>query len=82
MIYHKLEAFCDLIKAYLFKKYGYTEAQTAFYPLAWYVQTDRASRDFIEGLLTKKPFMIARLLHEGGSVDEAIERLKAYVLED
>ena len=67
------------IERYLLQKYGSAQAARDMEPLKWYIATGRASTEFIWAILTAKPFMIGRLLHKGGSVDEAIQRLKKYV---
>lgn len=48
-------------------------------PLTHYVQTCRASTEFLHKLVDAKPFMIARVLMKGGSYNEAIDRVKAYL---
>ena len=52
------------------------EADCEIAPLAWYVNTGRASTEFLRALVTARPFMVARRLHEGGSYDEVIGRIK------
>lgn len=66
---------------YLMARYGCTEASQNMYPLQWYIHTGRASGDFLRHLLMVKPFMIARKLHEGGSDDEVLHRVKQYLSE-
>ena len=63
------------------RKYGVDQASRDLYPIQWYVRTGRASMEFIKKLCNCKPFMIARLLHEDGSVDEQIKRVRDYVAE-
>ena len=65
------------IQRYLMQRYGVDQSYRDMAPLNWYME--RASLDFIRAVLTAKPFMIARKLHEGGSYDEVIERVKAYL---
>lgn len=67
------------IERYLMDKYGLRQAQVDMAPLKWYIGTDRAPLDFVRLVLGAKPFMVARKLHEGGSYDEAIKRLKRYL---
>lgn len=64
---------------YGIQKYGYDTAQTDVDPLKWYISTGRASTQFLGLLLQKKPYMIARKLHEGGSVQESVDRIKKYI---
>ena len=75
------EKFIIKIETYLMRKYGVDQASRDLYSIQWYVRTGRASMEFIKKLCACKPFMIARLLHEGGSVDEQISRVRAYVEE-
>ena len=63
----------------LMQKHGTDIAHQDFAPLEWYVNTGRASVEFIRLLLGAKPFMIARKLHKGGSYDEVIARIKQYL---
>ena len=67
------------IERYLMQKYGTDAAQSDMAPLRWYVETGRASVDFIRKLMIAKPFMVARKLHEGGSYDEALDRVKKLI---
>ena len=67
------------VQLHLAKKYGWPQSETDVYPLSWYVSTGRASTEFLRSLLEAKPYMIARKLHEGGSVQEAVERVKQYL---
>lgn len=67
------------IHRYLLQKYGTYRAQEDMDPLYWYIGTGRASTDFIWAVLTAKPFMVARKLHQGGSYDDVIRRVKKYI---
>lgn len=67
------------IQRYLMKRYGVDQSSQDISPLSWYIVTGRASVDFIRAVLTAKPFMIARKLHEGGTYDEVIRRVKDYI---
>lgn len=67
------------IKRYMMQKYGCDTADREFAPLEWYIETGRASTGFLHKLLNAKPFMVARKLHEGGSDQEAIDRVAAYI---
>lgn len=77
MSYTKIENFLYEIEHYLMEKYGCDAAYRELSPLKWYITTGRASAPFLHSLLESKPFVIARLLHKGGSDDEVISRLKA-----
>ena len=60
-------------------RWGCAAADREFEPLEWYVNTGRASVQFLEKLFDAKPFMVARKLHKCGSTDETIGRVKAYI---
>ena len=67
------------IQRCLMNKYGVDTARRDMEPLKWYIETGRASVTFIASLLDAKPFMIARILHKGGSYDDVLKRIKKYV---
>lgn len=67
------------IERYMMKKYGVDAASRDIAPLKWYVGTERASLAFLRLLLAAKPFMIGRILHKGGSYEDAIQRVKVYL---
>ena len=67
------------IQLCLMNKYGVDTAQHDMDPLKRYIGTGRASVTFIASLLDAKPFMIARILHKGGSYDDVLKRIKKYV---
>ena len=67
------------IENYLIEKYGTRQASADMAPLRWYVSTGRASVPFLRLLITAKPFMVARKLHEGGSYQEAVDRVKKFL---
>lgn len=67
------------VQKILMEKYGVDEGERDIDPLKWYIHTGRAPTKFIHHLLDAKPFMIARKLHMGGSVNETIDRIKIYI---
>lgn len=67
------------IQRRLIDRYGYDQSVRDMDPLNWYVSTGRASSAFLRLLLEAKPFMIARKLHEGGSVQDVVDRIKTYL---
>lgn len=67
------------IERHLIHKYGTAEAGKDMAPLRWYIDTGRASCDFIRALLSAKPWMVARRLHDGGSYDDVLARVKKYI---
>jgi hypothetical protein len=67
------------IKKVLMEKYGTMAADREIAPLVWYIETGRASTPFLEKLIAKKPYIVARRLHAGGSDMEIIARIKACV---
>ena len=67
------------MECYLMDRYGITQAWRDMDPLKWYINSGRASYQFMGKMMEKKPYMIARKLHEGGSYDDAIKRVKDYI---
>lgn len=67
------------VEAYLMRKYGIDTAYRDMDALRWYIYTGRASASVLMRLGACKPYMIGRILHEGGSVDETIKRIRAYI---
>lgn len=67
------------IKRYMMQTYGCDVADREFAPLEWYIETGRASTDFLRKLISAKPYMVARRLHKGGSDCEAIKRVAQYI---
>lgn len=48
-------------------------------PLQWYINTGRATCEFLRTVFTAKQFMVARKLHMGGSDQEVIKRIMDYI---
>ena len=67
------------IERYLIKHYGTAQAARDMAPIIWYINTGRASCDYLRDLLSAKPFVIARALHKGGSYDDALARVRAKI---
>ena len=67
------------IQRHLIDKYGIDQAERDMAPLQWYISTGRASMQFLHALLDAKQFMVARKLHEGGSDQEVIDRIRHYL---
>ena len=67
------------IESYLMHRYGTLRAEQDVDPLKWYINTSRASNSFVRAIINAKPFMIARRLHEGGSYEDAIKRVRTYL---
>lgn len=67
------------IQRELMVRHGCDAASREIAPLRWYVQTGRASVDFIKALARKSPCTVARRLHKGGSDAEVIQRVKDYI---
>lgn len=57
------------------KKYGCDTAEKDMMPLVWYINTGRASIQFLQDLIDAKPLLIARDLHAGGSYEDTINRI-------
>ena len=62
---------------YMINKYGVDAASRNIQDLEWYVNTGRASTVFLKKLFEAKIFVVARILHRGGSTEDVIKRLKA-----
>lgn len=67
------------IQRHLMDKVGVDESYQLMAPLTWYVNSGRASGDFIRHLMVAKSFMVARKLRQGGAYDEVITRVKSYI---
>lgn len=86
-MYSKTSVSCDNIEMYLFdlkmhmqkKGVTYAEAAELAYPIDWYIGTGRASCEFMHKLIESKLFIVARKLMLGGTIDEAIGRVKEYL---
>ena len=70
------EATLWVIEKCLRDKHGCDQAERDMDPLVWYIRTGRASLEFLRKLSRAKAFMVARRLHESGSYEEAIQRVK------
>lgn len=68
----------------IIEKQGYTYDQSynVVYPLSYYVNTGRASAEFLRNMQYVKPYIMARLLakkYAHGTVDECIAAFKKKV---
>lgn len=68
----------------IMKKHGYSfdQSYNVLYPLSYYINTGRASSEFLHNVQFVKPFVMARLLvkkYEHGTVDECIAAFKKKV---
>ena len=68
----------------IMKKHGYSfdQSYNVLYPLSYYINTGRASAEFLHNVQFVKPFVTARLLvkkYEHGTVDECIAAFKKKV---
>ena len=59
----------------IMSRHGSSAAERHMAPLYWYVNTGRASSDFLKALYNARPVLVARDLAKGGSYDEAIARV-------
>lgn len=75
----KTDRIINSIYMHLLEKYGPDQAERDIYPLAWYINSGRANAAFINKLDEVKPFMIARRLHKGGSVEQQIDRVCSFL---
>ena len=62
----KVEDYIFQVWQYIAKREGTMMADKLISPIAWYINTGRASTDFIRKLLETKYFVIARLLMKYG----------------
>lgn len=60
----------------LMKKHGILEAERLMTPLSWYINTGRASMDFIRRLDDADPKRIITILEQNGSVEDIVSKLK------
>lgn len=67
------------IRQALVERYGTSVAEREFSPLAYYVDTGRASTIFLRKLINANPTMVARVLHRGGSDAQVISGIKYYL---
>ena len=74
-----IESYMWDVERYTREKLGVTESDRVVSPLWWYIDTGRASADFLGRLVQVKPYVIGRLLMKGGSDAEVIDRVKARV---
>lgn len=58
---------------------GVDRGDAACYPLVYYIDTGRASGEFLRKLIAVSPTRIARLLMGGGSDDYIMSRIKGAV---
>ena len=72
-----IDSYLWSVRKYLRGKLGVDAGDREVYPLVWYINSGRASTDFLGRLVQERPYVIGRLLMKGGSVDEAVERIKA-----
>lgn len=75
----KSDSYIMEVERYLLKTIGSARTVGVLTPLTWYINTGRASTAFLNAMYTKKPYQIARVLMKGGSVEEAITRLRDYL---
>lgn len=57
------------------QRHGCTQAERDMQPLVWYINTGRASTEFLRLLMNARPVLVARDLHKGGSYEEVINRV-------
>ena len=79
-MYLKVDEKIWQVQMYLAKSMPFNEAERTVYPLRWWVETGRASALYLKLLPSAKTFMIARKLAKGGSIQDCVDRVKAYLL--
>ena len=77
-----IDSFLWSVQRYIVHKHGVDASYRAMDPLVWYINTGRASMSFLKNLVQAKPFMIGRILMKGGSTDDVIKAVKAYIKYD
>lgn len=75
----KTEYILHYYEKMLWKKHGITEGSRLLYPLKWYLNTGRASADYIHRLADARSKDITAILEADGSVEEVCSRLKEYL---
>ncbi len=75
MSYSEIKTYLFDVERCLMVKYGARRAELDLDPLVWYITTGRAPTSFLKALLEKKPYLVARRLHQGGSHQEVVYRL-------
>ena len=68
----------------IINKHGYSfdQSYNVLYPLSYYINTGRASTEFLHNMQFVKPYVMARILvkgYEHGTVDECIAAFKKKV---
>lgn len=63
----------------MWKRHGITEGSNLLYPLKWYINTGRASADYVHRLADAKSKDIVAILEAGGSVEDVCRGIKDYL---
>lgn len=71
----KIDEYIWAVEAQLRRKHGISQAERYMIPLVWYINTARASAQFLRLLLDTKPSTISRVLEAGGSDEDVINRI-------
>ena len=74
---NRVFAYCTELLVLLSKESTWDQANRYLDPLSWYINTGRASTEFLRRLLATKPYLIARRLMKGGTYDEVLKRIFA-----
>ena len=64
------------VKSPLTQYYGVCRGTMKMYPLEYYINSGRASADFLRKLLSADPKIISKILSYGGSDAEVMDRIK------
>ena len=75
-MWNKIDDHLYQVYRYLMIRYGISSADRMIDPLRWWIQTGRASVPFLHRFLDTQPYMIGRRLAKGGSVQEAVDRVR------
>ncbi len=63
------------IQREIMARHGVDQSNRYIAPLRWYVDTGRASTEFLNRLYAARPVLVARDLAKGGSDQEMLERV-------
>lgn len=72
---NRIFAYCTELLRLLSKDSTWDQANRDIAPLMWYIDTGRASTEFLRKLLDTKPYLVARRLRKGGTYDEVVNRI-------
>lgn len=72
---NRIDEYVNRLLVCLYKTSTCDRAWAEIDPLLWWINTGRASTEFLRKLLDTKPYLVARRLRKGGSHEEVINRI-------